>query len=296
MSRIRALAASCSLFVACTALAPAVHANPLGVAFKASTNSNLYNKPSGMMIAGRCNRNDAAFQTARARGAEVLAYIAPTVRPDHFVCSLDTQFYMGDIGRVPLWPYPSYGQRINYANTHMTDMRPGSAWIKYVVSWVEKLMREGKVDGVFLDVVGARTWFAMAEWNSWPSWEKNAWTDGNVDLVRRLDASRRAIKPSFIIVNNGVWDRGDTRGLPGEKYVDGVNIEHPKPLNPWHVKYVGKAFGNGAHRRVMVIANTKTDAIAWSKVKGVTHVSDQTASRYAYPNPPVVSFRDLNDR
>ena len=96
----------------------------------------------------------------------------------------------------------------------MTDMRPGSAWIQHVVSYIGKLMREGKVDGVFLDNVGARTWMPLAEWKTWPLKEQNLYTDGQVDLVRRLDALRRQIKPSFIIVNNSVWDRGDTRGLP----------------------------------------------------------------------------------
>jgi len=93
----------------------------------------------------------------------------------------------------------------------MTDIRAGSDWSDHVVSYVEKLMREGKVDGVFLDAVGVRPWSSLAEWNSWPQSEKNAFAQGNVDLVRRLDARRRAIKPSFIIVANNVWEAGCSR-------------------------------------------------------------------------------------
>lgn len=297
MFRKHALVAASALsLLLLTAVGSAYAANPLGLAFKNVTNVPLYGKPTGMLIAGRCNRYDPAFATARQRGAEVLAYINPVARPDHHVCALDTRFYMNDLGRVPLWPYPTYGQRSPWANTRMTDMRAGSAWIRYVVTFVEGLMREGRVDGVFLDTVGVRPWASLAEWNSWPQWEKNAYAAGNVDLVRRLDARRRAINPNFIIVSNNVWENGTTRALEGERYVDGVAIEHPRPLSPWHVRYAARPFGNLGHRRVLVIANTRADAQAWARVPGVTHVSDQTSAQYRNPNPPAVAFQALRDR
>lgn len=296
MFRMHALVAASALLLFVTTVGTAQAANPLGIAFKNVTNVPLYGKPTGMLIAGRCNRYDAAFQAARQKGAEVLAYINPVARPDHFVCAQDTKFYMNDIGQVPLWPHPTYGQRSPWANTRMTDIRAGSDWADYVVRYVENLMREGKVDGVFLDTVGVRPWSSLAEWSSWPQWEKNAYAAGNVDLVRRLDARRRAIKPKFIIVSNNVWEAGTTRALEGERYIDGVVIEHPKPLSPWHVKYAGRPFGNLGQRRVLVIANTRADARAWANVPGVTHVSDQTSAQYKHPNPPAVSFQRLSDR
>ncbi|HEY0680874.1 MAG TPA: hypothetical protein VGD45_00945 [Steroidobacter sp.] len=293
---MHALVAVSALLLSVVGVGSAEAANPLGIAWKYVTNVPLYGKPTGMLIAGRCNRNDPAFQAARQKGAEVLAYINPIARPDHFVCALDTQFYMNDIGQVPLWPYPTYGQRSPWANTRMTDIRAGSDWSDHVVSYVERLMREGKVDGVFLDTVGVRPWSSLAEWGSWPLWEKNAYVAGNIDLVRRLDAKRRAIKPGFIIVNNNVWEAGTIKALTGERYVDGVVLEHPKPLSPWHVSYAGRPFGNLGHRRVLVIANTRSEAQAWARVPGVTHVSDQTTSQYKHPNVPAVSFQALNDR
>lgn len=293
----RKLACAAALSLSLVAVASsALAANPLGIAFKYVTNVPLYGKPTGMLIAGRCNRYDAAFQTARKGGAEVLAYINPVARPDHFVCALDTQYYMNDIGQVPLWPYPTYGQRSPWPNTRMTDIRAGSEWSDWVVSYVEKLMRENKVDGVFLDAVGVRPWSSLAEWNSWPQSEKNAFANGNLDLVRRLDAKRRAINPDFIIVSNNVWEAGTMNFATAERYLDGVVIEHPKPLSPWHVNYAKRPFGNLGHRRVLVIANTKSDAQAWAKVQGVTHVSDQTSSQYKNPNPPPVAFQKLTDR
>lgn len=270
--------------------------NPLGIALKTTNNVQLYAKPTGMLITGRCNAADPAFQAARKKGAEVLMYVAPVERPDNHVCAPDTKFYLNNIAEVPLWPFPSYGMRYKFPGTRLTDMRPGSAWILHVVKYVEGLMREGKVDGVFLDSVGARPWASLAEWGSWSQAEKDAWTDGNVDLVRRLDAKRRAINPYFIIVNNNVWDRGDSRGLAGERYVDGIALEHPKVGSAYHKKYVAKPFGNLGQRRVLIIANNRAEAQQWAKVPGVTHVSDQTTAQYKYPNPPAVPFSYLGDR
>jgi hypothetical protein len=270
-------------------------ANPAGLAYRYTTNVSLYGKPTAMLIAGRCNRYDPAFAAARAKGAEVLAYLIPTQRPDQTVCALDTTFYMNNLGNVPLWPYPSYGQRVNWANTHMTDMRPGSAWILSVVKYIEGLMIENKVDGVFLDGTNVRPWGKLAEYGTWPQWEKDRWADGNVDLVKRLDASRKRLNPGFIIINNGVWDsKYSTHGLAGESYVDGVCLEEPAYLSPWHVKYVARPFGTSGHRRVLVIGNTKSEAQGWAKVPGVTHVAAQTTM--AYPPPPLVGFTPLNDR
>ena len=294
MSRINALAASGMLFVSGTVASVAEAANPVGIAFKSTTNVALYGKPTGMLITGRCNTYQSAFSSARAKGAEVLMYLNATMRPDHTVCALDTKFYMNDLGSVPLWPYPSYGQRSPWPNMRMTDMRAGSAWILHVVRYVEGLMRERKVDGVFLDTVGYRPWNKLAEWSSWPQIEKDRYTDGNVDLVRRLDASRRRINPNFIIINNNIWDGNNGRGLIAERYVDGVMLEHPKVGSAYHIKYAAKPFGNLGHKRLLIVANGKAEAVTWSKVKGVTHVSSQGS--YAYPPTPPVGFQVLNDR
>ncbi|HET9448605.1 MAG TPA: hypothetical protein VFO35_20200 [Steroidobacteraceae bacterium] len=292
----KVLALCCPLLLS-TVAGSANAANPFGLAFSKETNVSLYGKSTGLLVTGRCNRYEAEFATARSRGAEVLAYLNAASRPDQRVCALDEGFYMNNRGAVPLWPYPSYGQRSIWPNTRMTDMRPGSKWILHVVAYVEKLMRERKVDGVFLDVIGGRPW-NQSNWTNWSQAEKNAWTDGSVDLVRRLDAKRRAINPNFIIVNNNLWTitGGSTRGLAGEKYVDGVSIEHPAGLNAYHLAYAKKPFSNLGHRRVLVIARNATEARQWANVSAVTHVSPQTSAQYGYPTAPVVSFKALYDR
>jgi hypothetical protein len=292
-----AFAFSCSLLASTFAATAANAANPAGIAFATETNVSLYGKPTGVMITGRCNRYDAPFMTMRTKGGEVLAYLNPASRPDAHVCDLDKGFYMNNYGAVPLWPFPTYGQRSIYANSRMADVRVGSTWINYVVNYVTNLMRERKVDGVFLDVVGARPW-GTSNWSTWSTAEKNAWTYGMVDLVRRLDAKRRAINPNFLVLNNNVWDRGDgsTIGFAAEKYVDGTVIEHPAGVTAYHKAYVKRAFSNLGHRRVVIIARNTDEARAWALQTGVTHVSDQATAHYGYPTVPPISFKALFDR
>jgi hypothetical protein len=290
--RLAKVALYCALGISASATV-AQAANPGALAYSKTTNVSLYAKPTAMLISGRCNADNAAFKSARAKGAEQLVYINPVERPNNHVCDADKKFYMNNYGAVPLWPYPSYGQRYSWPGMKLTDMRPGSKWILSVVAYVEKLMREKKVDGVFLDTTGARLWSSGAKWDSWSTSERNQWTDGNIDLVRRLDAKRKAINPDFIIMNNGTWDRGDSRGYAGEKYVDGVVLEHSK-LTTWWKNYAGRKFGSLGQRRVLVIANSPADARAWAKVSGVTHVNYQ--SSYSSPSSPIGTFKKLNDR
>jgi hypothetical protein len=269
-------------------------ANPLGLFYDSSfTHFEAYEHPTAMLIAGNCNRDDPRFQQARAAGAEVLAYLNPTAVYDSLPCKRKPSLYGPDRERVPLWPYPNYGERVSWKHTHMTDMRAGSNWSNHVVDFVEKLMRDGQFDGVFLDVVGARVWADTTDWKTWPQSERDEYTRGNIDLVRRIDEKRRAIDPGFIVVNNSLWDRGDALGFEGEKYVDGVVLEHPS-LNEYHRRYAGRPFGDLGHRRVLVIARSTEDARAWAHVPGVTHVTDER--NYAHPGAPLVPFTALTDR
>src|SRR3954468_13330888 len=161
-------------------------ANPLAFNYKNTTNANLFARPTGMIVTGRCNRYDTQFVNARAAGAEVLAYLDAAERPDSPICPLDEEFYMGNSQSVPLWGKDAAGNwRVNFANNTLADTRAGSAWSNFVVSYVEQLMRDDEVDGVFLDAIGSRLWGSLSNWDSWPAPERQAWTEGNVDLVRR---------------------------------------------------------------------------------------------------------------
>lgn len=270
-------------------------ANPLGLFWDSSfTRIEDYYHPGALLVSGNCNRYDERFTKAREAGAEVLTYLNVIEVYDRMPCKLSANFYMGGYDRAPKWPYPTPGERINYHSTHMSDMRAGSEWSNNVVRYITDLMREGKVDGVFLDNVGARLWSQLAQWKTWPKEEQDEWTRGNVDLVRRLDEARRKINPKFIIVTNNLWDRGDSLGVEGERYVDGVELEHPL-MDEYHRKYAARPFSDLGHKRLLVIAkNSPEEAVEWSKVPGVTHVTFQ--QKYDHPGKPLTEFRALNDR
>jgi hypothetical protein len=268
--------------------------NPFGISYQSTANVSAYGNPGGLLIPSDCNREATAFATARANGAEILAYLNPVSVPDVAGCALRAEFYMGDVRDVPRWPYPALGQRLHHPGYDLADLRKNSAWSNYVVNYVTLLMQEDKVDGVFLDVLGARLWSTSANWDSWPQWEKDAYTDGAVDLVRRLYAKRNATNPNFIIITNGLWDRGDSRGFAGERYIDGVSREHPSYNSAFQRNYVKKSFGDRRHRRVIVIAHNTTDAARWKTVQGVTHVAAQES--YSQATVPPVGFNRLTDR
>jgi len=271
----------------------AANANPFGIFYgKSFTNLEDYAYPGALIVAGNCNRYDERFQAARQKGAELLAYLDVVEVYDVIPCKLNAGFYMDGRGNVPLWPYPKYGTRINYKNSRLADLRVGSTWADHVVDYIAQLMREGKVDGVFLDNVGAKLWGNLSKWSTWEQWERDQWTTGNVDLVRRLDEKRRQINPKFLIITNNFWDRGDKLGFTGAKYVDGVVLEHSK-LGDWHKRQAGMQYSNLGHRRVLVIARSYEDAQQWLRVPGVTHVSDQ--DKYDHPNKPPVPYSARND-
>jgi hypothetical protein len=290
-------------------------------------NIESYKQPTALLIAGECNRDDPHFAEARAKGAEVLAYINVVERqaePD--VCADYEEFYTLPSGQyAAYWPFPMPQHRINYQGqnytTYLLDIRAGQDWPDRVVAFVEQLIREDKVDGVFLDVLGARLWGPRADWTNdinnaeadamgiprssdWTQAEREAWTGGAVDLVRRLDVLRRALNPRFIIMNNNNWaGAGDyvTGGRRGEQYVDGIAIEHKWSSEAPQTGYAAlETYSNLGHRRVLAIANDATDELAWRTRQGVTHVTSQPTYGYAppptQPAAPAKTFTRLTDR
>jgi hypothetical protein len=72
-----------------------------------------------------------------------------------------------------------------------------------------------------------------------------------------------------------------------------VMLEHAKP-NKYKMEYATHRFGDGRHRRVLVMANSEEEAKIWADAPGVTHVAFQT--KYDHPGKPLVPFTKLHDR
>lgn len=275
--------------------APVIGVSPFAIVYGNLNNVPKYAKPGALLIAGTdddTTANVQGMQDARKGGAEIFQYIVPNDWPTKGYGDKFREKYFGGFpGGPAYWPFAN---RSKWPNTRMADMRPGSAWIKYTVDFIEReIIRPGKADGVFLDTVGARTWAKGANWESWPIAEKDAYMLGNIDLVRRLDERCRAIgRPDFLRVSNSLWWRADkeSEAAEGEKFVHGVCLEHHVSTSKFHRNYAARKF-MGENRRMLVIANSQDEARAWANVPGVTHVSGQTSKQYTNPLEPPFAFR-----
>lgn len=279
MAAVGAAAVSMTLALPATA-ANTYATNRLGFFYDNSFNRiSEYQNKTSMLVTGRCNREHANFTAARQAGAEVLAYINAVDISPNLSCTFETEMYMLGPNHdqpAPHWPYAERTEYVSKNGTvyPLADLRAGSAWSDHVVEYVEGLMRENKVDGVFLDVVGARLWSTVSDWNNWPQAEKDAWTLGNIDLVRRLHQKQQEINPRFIIVNNNTWGRGDSVGDAGEQYVDGICLEHHN-IDSFSIATAAKPYDGGPHRRMLIISQADADVPTWATIQGVTHVSNQ---------------------
>ena len=170
-------------------------------------------------------------------------------------------------------------RRSNWPNTYMTDMRPGSPWILHAVEHIKQWFPTTHAKGLFLDVVGERLW--TSSWNAMSASEKSAWAAGNRDFVHRL---RVALGPNVILVANNSWPTGNPE-------LNGITVEH----HPYSsVTFWSEQLGRSdwfAPTRNMVIANSTSEALAWAKVPGVTHVSAQAT--YGGPAAPMLPFSAL---
>jgi hypothetical protein len=124
----------------------AIAANPAGFAYNASlTNVETFGNPTGLLIAGRCNRDHQKFKDARAGGAEVIVYLDPIEEPTTPASATDDEFYHPNGAATPLWPHAN---RTNYNGWPLADITAGSAWSDRVVSYVEGLMTNPDITSV----------------------------------------------------------------------------------------------------------------------------------------------------
>lgn len=280
--------------------------NPWFLAYSNLTGMLDVAKPGAIIVTGRGNRYDPAFQEARKRGAKVYTYWNVSNAPYDLKNPEDAAQYLTDGKPPPAWPIRAIdgSNRSQWAGTYLLDVRPGSAWLKHIVQLTGDVVDKNKFDGFFLDTMGARTWAKLSAWESWVVSEQQAWADGNANLSRELAAVCLAHNPKVEIVHNNIWalpktHPGFAANAIGEKACNGVCLENPSGNVPsdFHKNYAGHTFGR-LPRRVLVIDSTDADTILWSKVSGVTHVCSiekTEGETYAKVTPPVVPYTGWGD-
>jgi hypothetical protein len=257
--------------------------NPFCMAYDEDTNIEMYSQPGALIV---CGRKEAVFHTApimqaaRAAGAKLLQYIVPADWQLKLNNAFDRDYYGKFTDSRRLWPYAT---RSKWEGTTLSDMRPGSAWLDYTVAYMVKMYKEGRIDGWFLDTVGARTYAKTTKWEDWSLEEKDQYMLGNIELVARL---HDLLPREAILINNSVWHREDTpkAAALGGQYVNGSCLEHHSATSKWHRDYAARTFGRSP-RYMLAISNGEADAVAWSKVPGITHVSAQETYEEALVPP-----------
>lgn len=268
--------------------------NPLTLCYKETAGLTPYFQASAAALAGRENRADPAFAAMMAAGGEVFAYLNVIERPDNGGAGpLDRAFYVN----VPLWNPPT----INWPGHTLCDMSVSSPWVTWTLDYIRDVLMPN-FSGVFLDVVAGRLWTPTAAWPTWPVDQQQRWILGQVDFLRRLDEMRRDVNEKFKIVANGAWHDTPADPLPvsrevlaaARSYIDGVCIEHHWSTSAFHRVRASAPYGTLGQRRVFVIANSVADAVTWSQVPGVTHVSANFGpGGYTGPTVPPVPSTDL---
>ena len=275
--------------------------NPFGFAYSSLEGVDAFAKPGAVILTGRGNRDDLRFQDARKKGAELWAYWGLIECYDTLKDPQEQwQYQLADGSHPPLWPYKDANgnPRSNWAGTHLLDIRPGSAWLKHIVPKTGELIDKRLHDGLLLDVQGARLWSKLADWLSWPVEEQTLWVNSMVNLSREIaEVCAGRVK----IVHNNLWANVLPKTHPayaiaplGEQYCNGVMLENPSGELPseFHKAYAARTFGL-LPRRVPVVDRTDAEAVAWSKVPGVTHVCSvekAVGETYAKITPPVVPY------
>lgn len=275
--------------------------------------------PSAVFICDYSNVGNAALQRAREKGAQVLAYRMTQDIPtgsSGINSPAELDWFMGDPSKVPVWPGRTAAgkPRTNWPGSVLADIRPGSPWVAHIEQKVGELIQSGICDGIFSDGHGAQVWSNTktingevvpgADFGTWPQQEQTDWALANVNTARIMNAVRIRLNERFLFVCNNIWTLNDPKhpsyqaALEGEKYCDGVCLEHHRPTSAFHTAYAARKFGYLGQRRVLIIANNQAEAVEWSKKPGVTHVAsvDRTLGQTYKRAVPVPGIADTDIR
>lgn len=285
--------------------------NPWFLAYSNLTGMLDVAKPGAIIITGRGNRYDPAFQEARKRGAKVYTYWNVTNVPENLKNPEDAAQFLVDGQPPPRWPFKTTAgkDRTQWAGSWLLDIRPGSPWLKHIVPLTGDVVDARKFDGFFLDTLGARTWshtktvngvvIPGADWETWPVSEQQAWAECSANIAREIADEVTRRNPAIELIHNNIWSLlkthpGFAACAIGEKACNGVCLENPAGNVPsdFHKAYAGRTFGR-LPRRVLLIDSTDADAILWASVPGVTHVCSIEQSQgetYAKVTPAVVPY------
>lgn len=163
-----------------------------------------YGRPGGLVVAGRDNYGDPAFQQVSAAGGSVLLYLDPVIDNAYgryHALMLEESTCGPAVGRWPGLPRASQWG-------HVTDFRPGATVQQKLRCVLETMVAENPhMAGWFVDDVGSRSWFPGHDWTQWDLATQQAWRAGAIELTQTF--REVADKHGLIFMVNGTWSAGD---------------------------------------------------------------------------------------
>jgi hypothetical protein len=199
-------------------------AQPAGLFYESSSGAVAYAHPGGLVVAGRENYQDRAFEDVSAAGGTVLIYLDAIIDNPHGRYH-DMLMNASPCGpATSLWPGDYRANSFGYLN----DFRVGSVLQGKFRCVLEAMAAENPhMAGWFADDLGSRSWFPGIDWNGFP--DKAAYRQGAIALTQTLRSV--ADEYGLVFIVNGTWTGNDGGGYPneaksGNALADGGFVEH----------------------------------------------------------------------
>lgn len=267
-------------------------------------NSTLdsYKTPGAMVVAGRDNYADTAFQQVNAAGGHVLIYLDAVM--DNTVGRYHDLLYNASVygAAVPRFPGNRQANSIGF----LTDVRVGSLLHTKLEPILRLMASENPhMTGYFADDLGSRTNFPNFTWESLSTQEQIDYRNG----IIAIGQTWRNVCDDLgkIVIFNGSWNSGTiaangggypTLGTHGCSLADGGCFELWEGFNAafrtamaasaqWSTDSA-MVNGDAIH---LAIANSALDRADWADEGTVAYVAQQTS--YASAVTPWGSFHSI---
>lgn len=197
---------------------------------------SAYAYPGAMVSTGRVNYGDSDFVTVCNAGGTVLFYFDPIIDYDtggYYEHAFQASSSYG--AAVPRWPGEPHANDYGYLNDFRTEADGGGGVAQAKIGPILTQFFEDypHIDGIFLDDVGSRSYFADFNWDTWGSTYQQNYRNGAIAICQTV----RDVCDMYnkICIVNGTWMAGTlaangggypTMSTHGCSLADGGVVEH----------------------------------------------------------------------
>jgi hypothetical protein len=181
-----------------------------GIIYGAGSVAARFAHPGSLVVAGRDNFDDPAFQQVSARGGTVLLYLDPMIDNPHgrYHRLLNDESICGPA--TERWPGSPRANRWGF----LIDFRVGSVVQRKLACVLDLMVAENPhMGGWFADDVGSRSWYPGIDWKAWGGANRRAYRAGAIALMKTF--RRVADRHGHMVMVNGTWSAGSLAAAGG---------------------------------------------------------------------------------